>query len=743
MKKTSVISAVLFLAVSIFGLYLVQLNEQVRQSQIRESTQQILSSKAHEIEHIFAYALSVTHILERETFTDPDGLQAFNKIAEKVLQHPTGISQLQLAPINGPAKTYPLKGYEALLTAPPLMLEIAESQNTSEPELINLPDVTMHGPIMASWGDAVFIARNPVFHQQENNSILWGTAAAMINLYDLLNASGLDSQFLQHYNVELAAFETGSPTPDIIYSSSTEPLRKFQEMKINSISSDLYLRMNARGVSHWQELAIGIVLTLLFALTTAILGGRVMREPEVLRQKVASQTRVLRQFAYKDSLTGLSNRKVLFDQLKTRAEELDSENRVGLLIFDINDFKLINDTMGHPMGDLLLKAIVKRITSVIPESASMARLGGDEFTILLSGDNITRRLRILADRVFLCFQSPFVVNGNQIYITVSIGCASLSRDVNSAAKLLVAADQALFHSKKTDNQFISHFSENMLHSARHKQRLKNDLRQAIKRQELELHYQPIFCTEHKTIRKCEALLRWNHPELGSVSPMDFIPIAEQTGLIMEIGEWVFTEAATQMSMWRKHCSENFQISINVSPVQLNGGSLATLWLAKLDELKLNSNCIVVEITESVLMKNSGHSQQQLTDIRSAGFEIALDDFGTGYCSLSYLSNFDIDYVKIDRAFIKNVTQNERDKIVCTGIISIATELGLKVVAEGIENREQYSLMLRRGCHYCQGYLFSKPLSAEEFEKAYLMDDVATQRPSIIPDLTLDHTISAA
>lgn len=734
MKKPHSFAVSLFVAVSAVGLYLIYLNEQVRGNQFIESAPQILSSRAYEIEHIFSDLISITHVVEKDALKNPFRQSEFEDFANPILAKYPFIASLQLLPNSGVVTNIQQNEVDEIshIEIAQNLTQITSSTNTTPASVVN--------PFTGSNGETYFIAKNPI--DDIDYSTSWGYITAIVRLKDLLEALDTNTITQQGYYVELMSGDPNTGPSTSLYTNGLKIPADADQLKIGGVNADLYLRLGCTSNIYWTGRVIGLTLTLAFALMAGLLGYRICREPELLRKKVVNQTKDLHTLAYRDCLTKLPNRKAFYSELSKLTASPIAENNVGLLLFDLDNFSLINDTMGHPTGDLLIKAIAIRIATVIPKSFYMARLGGDEFTLILTGSNLEKKLKLMSERVNLCFKTPFAIKGNEIYMTASIGYATLNRGLHTADQLLAAADQALLHAKQNDNHITAHFTDDMLQAAKRKQRLTYDLRDAINRQQLELYYQPIFCTAQKALRKCEALLRWHHPQLGPISPMEFIPLAEQNGLITEIGEWVFAETAMQLALWRDLTPVNFQISINVSPVQFNTHDLASNWCTLLKQKNLDSSAILIEITESVFLKNSTHTQQQLTALHSAGFEIALDDFGTGYSSLSYLNNFNIDYVKIDRAFIKNIIENDNDKIVCKGIISIARNLGIRVVAEGIETTEQHALMSKEGCHYCQGYLFSKPLPAAEFE-AFFLQYVQSAKENKTPDYILDETINAA
>ncbi|MDO9424257.1 MAG: EAL domain-containing protein [Methylobacter sp.] len=443
---------------------------------------------------------------------------------------------------------------------------------------------------------------------------------------------------------------------------------------------------------------------------------RVATFSDITDQKHAEQT--IWQQANFDSLTGLPNRHLFYERL---AQEMKKSQRMGLplalLFLDLDHFKDVNDTLGHGKGDLLLKEMAQRLLNCVRNTDTVARLGGDEFTIILSElheqDNIER----LAQDILCQLTKPFELAGEIAYVSVSIGITLYPEDTDDIDVLIKNADQAMYAAKDQGRNCRHYFTISMQEAALARMRLINDLRNALAERQFWLAYQPIVELTTGFIHKAEALIRWQHPACGLISPADFIPAAEATGMIIDIGEWVFREAAQQAAQWRTRHHDQFQISINKSPVQFqkeDNGHLA--WFEHLRELGLPGQSVVVEITEGLLMDAGVLITGQLLAFRDAGIQVSLDDFGTGYSSLSYLKKFDIDYLKIDQSFTRNLSPNANDLALCEAIIVMAHKLGIKVIAEGIETQEQCDLLIAAGCDYGQGYLFSRPVAADEFEK---------------------------
>ena len=444
-----------------------------------------------------------------------------------------------------------------------------------------------------------------------------------------------------------------------------------------------------------------------------------------ITDKKRSEEIIWRQANY-DVLTGLPNRRLFHDRLMQELKREEREQHsLALMFIDLDHFKEVNDTLGHEAGDNLLVQASKRIAGCIRESDTLARLGGDEFTITLPSLSDPKRLGVLADTIIQIIARPFMIGDSTAYVSASIGITLYPQDADNLTSLLKNADQAMYVAKGKGRNQYSYFTSSMQEAAQTRLQLSNDLRKALDGGQFEIYYQPIIDLATGQPTKAEALLRWHHPSLGLVSPAVFIPLAEEIGLINSIGDWVFRQAALKAKQW---CSSNnrplsaMQISVNKSPRQFITGesNLGLLdWLRALD---IPPSCIVVEITEGLLMDDRAEVQEKLLAFRDAGIQVSLDDFGTGYSAMSYLQRFDIDYLKIDQSFVRDMVQNPGDHAIAEAIIVMAHKLGMKVVAEGVETAEQRDLLVAAGCDFGQGYLFAKPMPANDFDR-YLENSV--------------------
>jgi len=421
--------------------------------------------------------------------------------------------------------------------------------------------------------------------------------------------------------------------------------------------------------------------------------------------------------AHFDALTGLPNRRMLRQRLDQAIQHSQqSQQELAILFIDLDHFKEVNDTLGHDNGDLLLVQAAQRILDCVRADDTVARMGGDEFTVVLCDAHDALRVEAVLHNILAQLSGAFQLGDEQVFVSASIGVAQYPHNATLVEELFKHADQALYVAKGAGRNRFSFFTPALQEAAQLRARLAADLRQALQLQQFELLYQPIVHLVSGHVHKAEALLRWHHPQRGTVSPAQFIPIAESTGLIIDIGEWVFQQAAQQVAHWRGSYGSDFQISVNKSPVQFHRPEKTCgVWGARLQALGLSGSSIAIEITEGLLLDTNEEVTQQLQALRAAGMAISLDDFGTGYSSLTYLQKFDIDFIKIDQSFVRNLTAASTDLALCKAIILLAHDLGMQVVAEGVETAEQRDLLMAAGCDFGQGYWFARPLSVAAFD----------------------------
>lgn len=438
------------------------------------------------------------------------------------------------------------------------------------------------------------------------------------------------------------------------------------------------------------------------------------------------------QLAYNDSLTGLLNRTRFLERLDWSIKNAVRNNdQLAVLKLNVDRFKQINDALGPKAGDTLIINIAQRLlvslrdTDIISHQfnnslwQNFARLGGDEFSILFPTAVNTNDIAYVAKRLLEVIKVPFLLEGQEVFVTASIGIALYPLDGSDTDTLTKNASVATEYAKKQGRDNYQFYSEEINKRDREKLDLQSDLRRAIDNQEFVLHYQPKFCLKTQKVIAMEALIRWQHPTRGLLSPYHFIDIAEECGLITSIGEWVIQEACSQTKIWHEEGLPGLQVSVNASPQQFREQKIQRSIDAAISS-GLDLNFLEIEITESMLMGDEERLISIMQDLKKIGPKLSIDDFGTGYSSLSYLKRFPIDELKIDRAFIIDVPSNKEDKAIVKAIIALAESLDLSIVAEGVETLEQLNYLHQKGCHIIQGFYFSKPLPADEF-KAYALE----------------------
>ena len=427
----------------------------------------------------------------------------------------------------------------------------------------------------------------------------------------------------------------------------------------------------------------------------------------------------VRELAYHDSLTGLPNRSKLMQDLRlilNRAKLDDSQ--FAVLFLDLDHFKNINDSLGHNIGDLLLKAVADRLQSAVRESDFVARLGGDEFTVILENIEGPDAVATIAQNICSSLSKPFVFIQQKMFVTASVGISIYPDDGDDVNALLKHADLAMFSAKKSRNNY-SFYQQGMEDKVARRLELEQELRHAISHEQLVLYYQPQLDLKSNKVVAAETLIRWEHPTHGFLSPLEFIPLAEETGLIKELTFWVIRQTFEQISKWQKQHFD-VKLSINLSAKDLETpGALSDFLKYQLERTGVSPALVELELTESMLMDDPDKSKKELLALKDMGFVLAIDDFGTGYSSLNYLKNLPVDILKIDRSFIKEIEINADDKPIVKGIIALANSLGLTTIAEGVENEQQRAIVHELGCDTIQGYLISRPLPSEEFERSYL------------------------
>jgi diguanylate cyclase (GGDEF)-like protein len=509
-------------------------------------------------------------------------------------------------------------------------------------------------------------------------------------------------------------------SPDVIKPGCT--VRQVVEHRIEtgSLTADEANRyVDVREAALIPETAVTNVVELankrtIMVTRTSMHGGGWVATHEDISERRQAEARIAH-MAHHDALTDLPNRVLLRDRLNAALARVGRGEMLAVLYLDLDHFKRINDSLGHPVGDALLRSVAERLRGCMRDTDTIARLGGDEFAVIQTPITQPSDAALLAARIRDSIIAPYQVDDHQILADVSIGISIAPNDGTSSDQLLQQADMALYQAKGDGRGAVRYFKQDMDERVKARRALESDLREALARDQFELYYQPLMNLERNAICGCEALLRWHHPERGMISPAEFIPIAEETGLIVEIGELVIRMACAEAATW----PDDMKVAVNVSPAQFKDQSLVLAVMDALAESGLAARRLEVEITEAVLLRDNEATIASLHQLRNLGVRIVMDDFGTGYSSLSYLRSFPFDKIKIDRSFIRDLCVVDDASAIVQAITDLAKTMNITTTAEGVETPAQLDRIRALGCTEMQGYLFSRPKTANDVASLFL------------------------
>ena len=494
--------------------------------------------------------------------------------------------------------------------------------------------------------------------------------------------------------------------------------RRMGERAATNVEIRLKSRLNRRGPrlfhvqSLWMELTAEGVYSDPNERTRENFVGTYGTARDISERKEAEE--VINFQAYHDLLTHLPNRALLKDRLSLAiAHARRNKRKLAVMFLDLDRFKLVNDTLGHTMGDRLLKAVANRLQSCLRRGDTLARFGGDEFTLLLPEVRTRDDVVVIASKILDRLNAPFVIDGHELFVGASIGISIYPEAGDSEEALIQNADIAMYQVKGRGKNGYQFFSEEMNHSFSTRLSLERELRNGLAQGELKVFYQPQVSLADGRITGVEALVRWQHPGRGLVEPVDFLPMAEETGLICQIDEYVQAQAFTDVAYWRSKGHGDIQVSVNLSAMQLEKEGFVDRFVSSLRQSGLEASAVKLEITENTLMQDMEVIIPKLKELRRLGVHIAIDDFGTGYSSLSYLQQFPIQTLKIDRSFVGDIREDESDASIVNAIVAMARGLKLDLIAEGVENRTQLRYLFAQGCSEGQGFIFSKPVPAND------------------------------
>ena len=430
--------------------------------------------------------------------------------------------------------------------------------------------------------------------------------------------------------------------------------------------------------------------------------------------------RKVKLLAYRDSLTQLPNRLLFADRLEqSLIRAARNRDAVALMLIDLDDFKLVNDSFGHDAGDKLIKAIAKLLSSSLRRADTVARLGGDEFAVIVEGIDDASDAISIADNLTTILKHNVRIDNHETFVSASVGIAVFPEDGSDANTLLKNADTAMFRAKENGRHCFQFYTPEMSVTAMERLDLENSLRKALQNDEFVLHFQPMVEIHKNEVAGVECLLRWQHPEKGIIEPEDFVEIAEDSGLIIPIGEWVIRTVCRQIKQWHGAGLEQQNVSINISPRQFRDQDIVGLFRRELEDSGVDAACISVDIAESTLIDNIGEVEKVLVKLHEMGMNIAINDFGTGFASVAYLKDFAVDVIKLDHGFISAIPDSEADSAIVTAVAGLTRGLKLKLLAVGVENERQLQMLKGLGCQLGQGNYWSKPLPADQYEQFYL------------------------
>jgi len=696
--------------VAALGIYLTHTTHTLHQNEQRFLLSELVASQASAIERRLERSFSATRILTQEVIQHRGLFNDFDGYAREIINAIGGISNLQLAPDGIVSYIYPLSGNEKALGHNILK---TDARRVDAQKAINDRRMTVAGPFQLIQGGVGLIGRNPIFLPTDEGDRFWGFASALIFVDDLLNFTELSEWEARGYRYTLSHLLDDGKTWEVFAYSARPMGPGAHTVSIQVPNGEWHLSMSGPP-SLINTTYYGYLMTILATAVAALMAWYISRQPEVLRTVVAQKTRELKVMAHQDHLTGLSNRRFLTDQLERILRDCERSHRNAVLLYlDLDDFKRINDSFGHSVGDQFLLSIAQRIHNAVRQGDIVARLGGDEFGILLQNTQSVSDIAKVADKLLEQVRQPIHSNNREFTLSASVGITLLPQDGNDVTTLLRNADLAMYASKRHGKGHYQFFDARLQAAALEKMELEQDLIQALGRDEFILHYQPYYALDSGVLRGFEALVRWQHPERGLLYPDSFISVAEESGKIIEVGYAILEQACRQIKKIESQYSTGLRIAVNLSQRQFKDPLLLEAIQSMLERYEVDASMLEFEITESCLMDDVDSAIETLTRLSELGISIAIDDFGTGYSSLSMLKHLPVSKLKIDRSFVTDLVADLADRKIVQGVITMAHTLQISVVAEGIETEAQLHLLQAYRSDLGQGYLFSKPLPAEE------------------------------
>ncbi len=672
---------------------------------------EIIANQGSIIERRLSRSLSSTYILASLLRQNNGQLDDFESYAADIIQSLGGISNLQLAPDGIVNSIYPLAGQERALGHDILH---DDARRDVAWQAIETGRLTLAGPFELVQGGVAVIGRNPIFLNDETGEAqFWGFASALIYLKDLLASTDLDSLPQKGYTYQLMG--TSPITGDLeIYAGEEAPLVNPVKYSIKVPNAEWTLCLSRESSIPSFAKNLFVLLNLSISILLAYLTYILVKQPVVLKELVRQRTDDLEKLAFYDPLTSLCNRRLFNDHIERMINHIDrSGENFALLYLDIDNFKRINDSLGHEAGDILLVSIAERLKSILRKSNIIARLGGDEFCILAANWKSIHDVRVIAEKIIKAFDEPILLENRKTFVTPSIGISIAREDGDNVSDLLRRADMAMYVAKESGKNAYRFFNDKMNNDLSDRIEIEHSLTVALDDNQFVLHYQPIVDLRSGRVVSVEALVRWQHPRKGLIYPDKFISVCEKTGLMVPLGCYVLRQACKDRNELAAVFSDDIKISVNLSQRQFQDHEMIDTFAQILSETKVTATQVELELTESMLMEKVGESIELMHELKDMGFSLAIDDFGTGYSSLSKLKSLPIDTLKIDREFIMDLGNDPEGDQLVEAIIAMADKLNLEVIAEGIEEEKQSAFLLNSGCSKGQGYYYSKPKSIEQ------------------------------
>jgi len=697
--------------------------ERARTSERQQKLIETAAAHGALVQQLVDRSLSATYAMAAVLQQAPSDLASLERLANKLLPLYSGVDNLQLAPGGVVRNIFPASAPQG-----PIGHDLLNDPLSREEAVLTVKTRDLHIaiPTQLRQGKPGFVGRYPVILTDDRgDQRFWGFVSAVV-LLDTITTFGqfnrLDEQQALAYHLWRVHPITGepqtllhsaAPLTEATASTSIGVPRGSWQLTVSPVASDSFFS----ATRLMELLSVGLL-----SAAAAFMTRSLLMRPVELAQMVRRRTRALKianthlqRKATHDSLTGLGNRALLEHDLNQAiAQAQRGMAQFAVLLLDLDDFKSVNDSLGHRAGDAMLQEVAGHLNRCVRPTDALYRLGGDEFVIVLNQlddvDSASAMARTLLDAV----ARPHLILGREIHLTTSMGVVIYPQDASDAESLLSLADVVMYRAKKSGRNQIAFFSPELDHAAQIRLQRVDQLREALRTEAFELHYQVKVDIASGRPIGAEALLRWQHPVRGQVSPAQFIPLAEETGLIVAIGEWALRAACVEAMSWSRHLDMPLTIAVNLSAKQFQDNGLLEKVRMALAHSGLPAHRLELEITESMMMHQPDKAAATMRALRQLGVHLAVDDFGTGYSSLGYLSRFPIQCLKIDRSFVQNVSTCDADSTIARSIISLGKSLGLTVVAEGVETHEQLAFLHRHGCHIAQGYLLGRPVTAAQF-----------------------------